>query len=290
MKQFRIYWLMLTVLGFIACAEDEEIGDIPSLTPEYALPQGNSPADDRIVALYNKYGTYVLYDYLVTDLKWMQTDVNNTWNDYTYTSPEPRYAGNMLDLLDKIWFRFYPEEFHKKFMPYKIFLTSTLSYKDREGVVRNYNSRVVRTQMVISNCSEFLTTMSNETKLMLKRDVQSQLWGSWLGKFNIPKAFYKVSNYNGLASSDPTNWNYARERGFVIDHDGKEWSTTGYNPTLSENADLDSFLSGMRNRTSEQWAEDLKYPLVKEKYDILRNYFLDNFDFDIQAIGDATVL
>lgn len=46
----------------------------------------------------------------------------------------------------------------------------------------------------------------------------------------------------------------------------------------------------MRNRTSEEWAEDLTYPLVKKKYDILRNYFLEKFNFDIQKIGDANAV
>lgn len=84
MKRNRIYWLMLIVLGFVACADDKEIGDIPSLTPEYTLPQGNSPADDRIVALFNKYGTYVLYDYEETDLKWIQADPSGVWNNYQF--------------------------------------------------------------------------------------------------------------------------------------------------------------------------------------------------------------
>lgn len=289
MKKFRIYGFLFIVLGFIACSEDNEIGDVPALAPEYTLPQGGSPADDRIVAFYNKYGTYILYDYLETDLKWMQTDVNNTWTNYSYTSPDTHYVGDMLDLLDKIWFRFYPEEFHKKFLPYKIFLASTLTYNNGFGDVKNYNSRVVQSQMVISNCSEILTTLSDEAKLKLKRDIQNSLWNRWLNEFSIPNEFYKVSDYNWPASANPEDWNYARELGFIANNEGKEWSTEDPwpSPTLNQTTDLICFLDGMRNRTSEEWSEDLKYPLVKKKYDILRNYFLTNFNFDIQAIGDA---
>ena len=125
--------------------------------------------------------------------------------------------------------------------------------------------------------------------MRLKRDIQNSLWGSWLNEFSIPKEFYKVSDYNGVASADPENWNYARERGFVADDKGKEWSAVDPWPsrTLNQATDLSYFLDGMRNRTSEEWLEDLKYPLVKKKYDILRNYFLINFNFDIPAFGDA---
>ena len=288
----KIYWLMFVALGMLACAEDSKLGEIPSLTQEYTLPQGNSPADDRIVDLHDKYGTFVLYEYIEADLKWLQVDVNNTWGDYEYTQPNPLYAGNVLDLLGECWFRFYPAEFHEKFMPYKIFLTSTLKYVAFTGAETMMNSRVVQTQMVVSHCSEEVKNMTQADKVAFKNDLQSKLWGSWLSKFDIPGEFYGVSNYYGKASSDPTNWNYARERGFVADSKGTEWSTQDPWPssTLSESADLDAFLSGMRNRTSEEWAEDLTYPLVKKKYDILRNYFLEKFNFDIQKIGDANAV
>ena len=150
----KIYWLMFVALGMLACAEDSKLGEIPSLTQEYTLPQGNSPADDRIVDLHDKYGTFVLYEYIEADLKWLQVDVNNTWGDYEYTQPNPLYAGNVLDLLGECWFRFYPAEFHEKFMPYKIFLTSTLKYVSFTGAETMMNSRVVQTQMVVSHCSE----------------------------------------------------------------------------------------------------------------------------------------
>lgn len=289
----KIYWLIFVTLGLLACAEDNGLGKIPSLTSEYTLPQGNSPADERIVDLHDKYGTYVLYDYTEADLKWVQVDINSTWNSYEYTEPDPQYAGNVLDLLEECWFKFYPAEFHGKFMPYKIFLTSTLKYVDSySGTTTIMNTRVVQTQMVVGHCTEGVKDMSQADKIAFKNDLQSKLWGSWLSRFDIPAEFYAVSNYNGKANANPSDWNYARERGFVADSKGAEWSTVDPYPakTLNVNADLDSFLSGMRNRTSEEWAEDLTYPLVKKKYDILRNYFLKNFNFDIQEIGDANVV
>ena len=71
-------------------------------------------------------------------------------------------------------------------------------------------------------------------------------------------------------------------------NNGNEWSTRVNWPsrTLNETDDLKAFLNGMVGRTSEQWESDLEYPLVKKKYDILRNYLLETYDFDIQVIGD----
>lgn len=286
----KILAFICFILFLVSCAEDDQIGEIPALTPEYVLPQGKSPADDRIVGLYNKYGTYVLYDYTDMDISWLQVDVNNVWNGYTYTLPDPQYAGEMLDFLEESWFRFYPEEFHQKFMPYKIFLTSTLKYEsDYDQKVTEYFVRITQTQIVISYCSDTLRKMSVATKNKFKNTLQAELWGIWLSEFSIPREFYGISNYNTVASNDPDAWNYARKLGFVADSKGNEWSTQDPWPNnrLNETSDLYAFLSGMRNRTSAQWSADLQYPLIKKKYDILRNYFLENYGFDIQEIGNS---
>lgn len=291
MRRIKLFGIIIVALGLFACAEDKSIGEIPELTAEYSLPQGHSSADDRIVEIFEKWGTYVLYDYETSDLEWLQVDVNNTWNSYGHSLPDTSYVDEMMDLLDKMWFRFYPDEFHQTFMPYKVFLASTLEYFDSyNNDTIAYNVRVVRNQMVVSNCNEKLTEMTETDKRDFKQDLQDALWGVWLSRFEIPEEFYDVSSYATVASANPDNWNYARTLGFIADEDGAEWSTLDPWPstTLSENLDLNAYLSALRNRTEEEWAEDLTYPLVKQKYDILRNYFLENYHFDIQEIGNST--
>lgn len=87
--------------------------------------------------------------------------------------------------------------------------------------------------------------------------------------------------------------NYARTRGFVADYTygyANEWSgsLTSYTREQCEEMDAKAFIVGMVYRTSEEWASDLVYPLVKKKYDILRNYFFEEYNFDIQKVGDVT--
>lgn len=71
MKRLRIYIITLCCLCYMACAEDKEIGEIAPLSPDYTLPQGKSPADDRIVELHSQYGTYILYEYSAIRLLYM---------------------------------------------------------------------------------------------------------------------------------------------------------------------------------------------------------------------------
>ena len=47
-----------------------------------------------------------------------------------------------------------------------------------------------------------------------------------------------------------------------------------------------SFITWLLTRSSEEWKEDLTWPLVKKKYDILRNWTQEEFGFDIQSIGN----
>lgn len=163
MKRLRIYIITLCCLCYMACAEDKEIGEIAPLSPDYTLPQGKSPADDRIVELHSQYGTYILYEYSQLDFVYGFS----TSYSYLYTLPDPQYVGDMLDLLEKIWFQYYPQEFHKKYMPYKILLADSLILQ-QSGQLKLKYLNTGENVMAIGYCSDTLRKMSAATKLAFK--------------------------------------------------------------------------------------------------------------------------
>lgn len=282
MKRMNIYIALFLSIWLIACSEENGVGSVDPLTPDYILPQGKSPADNRIVELYNQYGTYILYEYTERDFNWSQMEGSSS--DYTYTKADPLYAGEMLDLLNEVWFSLYPVDFHRKYMPYKIFLATALRY----GSSAQFKDvRAMNGQIAVSYCSDTLKKMSVGTKLSLKINLQQGLWEKWIDNINFPEEFFALSDYSKAANTTPSSPDYARNRGFVANN-GNEWSTRVNWPsrTLNKMDDLKAFLNGMVGRTSEQWKVELEYPLVKKKYDILRNYLLRTYGFDIQAIGD----
>lgn len=285
MKGIVIYLVLLSALLAGACSGDKKIGEIELLEPDYMLPQGKSPADDRIVDLFDKYGTYFLYEYTKADFNWQQ---GGRALDYEYTAPDPLYAGNMLDLLDDIWFKFYPVEFHKKYMPRKVFLTGILE----DNVGRLIYARVAQAQVAIGYCSDVLVDMSGEMKSEFKTGLQKALLKDWIdrGVISIPDEFYEVSDYSYKADiDDPESPDYARARGFVADSDGSEWcdQVNWRTNMLEKGVDVWSFVSSMVSRTSDEWESDLEYPLVSQKYDILQEYILENYKIDLRAIGNA---
>lgn len=276
MKRLRIYIITLCCLCYMACAEDKEIGEIAPLSPDYTLPQGKSPADDRIVELHSQYGTYILYEYSQLDFVYGFS----TSYSYLYTLPDPQYVGDMLDLLEKIWFQYYPQEFHKKYMPYKILLADSLILQ-QSGQLKLKYLNTGENVMAIGYCSDTLRKMSAATKLAFKNELHKQLWNIWTySSMEFPDEFFKVSDYSSPASKDNTSENYARARGFIKNLStvfNSEWSTASYLTDLKDylKTDLYTFMLAMTTRTSEAWATDIAYPLVKKKYDILQEYFLE---------------
>ena len=286
MKEIRLYLVLWSALLVGACAEDKKLGEVEPLEQGYVLPQGKSPADDRIVSLFEKYGTYFLYEYTEADFSWRQGGGSLS---YSYTVPDPQCAGNMLDLLNEIWFNFYPEEFHKQYMPRKVFLTGTLEVNGR-----SIYTRIAQGQIAVGYCSEVLVDMSEEMKTEFKSALQRELLKDWInrGVIAIPGEFYEVSDYSYAADvDDPDSPDYVRARGFVGTSNGTEWSDqvdwqTG---RLPESDDLRYFIDSMVSRTSEEWASDLEYPLIQQKYDILWEYILENYKIDLREIGNKII-
>lgn len=292
MKELKIFLFLFTLLLAGACSGDEEIGNIPLLTEDYVLPQGKSPADNRIVELYNKYGTYFLYDFTSRDFEWIQVGVDDPYKHYT--SADPLYVGDMLDLLQDIWFKFFPDEFLKKTLPYKVFLVDTLG-KEVRGTLEICFFRMRDDKIAVGHCSDTLTKLSGSMKMAFKNSLHEALWKDWLdrGIIQMPDEFYDVSNYvNPIIPLSPEG---ERERGFVSNllSVGMEidWVLFTWNYSTEEikkASDANAYLNKMLFWSSDEWEADFAYPLVKEKYNILRNYFIETYGIDVRQIGDAT--
>ena len=289
MKKISIYFLSFWTCLLFACSGNDEVDVIePWEEMEYELPQGKSDADDRIVEYYEQFGTYILYEYSYLDFLF-------ECYEKLYELPDPVYVGDMLNFLEEIWFDFYSAEFHKQFMPLKIMLAKYLGTEDYYdgSLVLDFIVYRRTPAIVIGYCSDTLRKLTPATKLELKNELQVTLWQKWYPNLNVPEEFYAVSDYSRVAVTDPSSEDYARNRGFVANHMSstpREWCTSLDYQTgrLRESYDLMYFLIAMVVRTSADWAEDLKWPLVKQKYDILRDWIQETYGFDLQKVGDVT--
>lgn len=295
MKKINIYLIMFcTLWGVVSCSGNDDIGDIEPLTQDYDLSQGNPEADARIVEYYKNFNTYILYNFTYNDFYY---DMSTS---FLYEDCDPEYVEDMLDLLDDIWFDFYPVEFHKKFMPYKLFLTKNILQPwGDDYFLKLFTVAGVKPAHCYSVgfCSDTLQKITPETKLYFKNEIQRNLWGNWYSLLNAPEEFFNVSDYSTPVSAyDPTSDDYARKRGFVTDYYygyDDEWcaryvGNSSYDISVVKGFDFRSFLTTMATHDSEFWESYLQYPLVKKKYEIVRSWLQENFGFDLQKVGDAT--
>ena len=290
MKKRYVITMLIWGVFLCSCSKDVALGPDVEFERDYVLPQGGAPdADERIVDLYEKYGSYFLYDFTVADLNWNQV-LNST--EYKLVLGEPKYALDMLNLLDEVWLKFYSEEL-KKNLPYRIFMADTIytvsGNTDRPSVCVKTGDN----SFAFGYMNEDTKNKTAAEKLELKNAVHPLFFNHLLarGAISIPEEFYKISDYSKKASADPDDADYARKRGFVANPlYGNEWCTNVDYQTkkLSQWDDLNYFLSSILRRTSEQWASDLTYPLVKQKYDILVDHFKKEYNLDLIKIGNAT--
>ena len=97
-------FIMALCTGIAACAGDgEEIGAPIEITPEYELPQkgASDAANARILNYYNKYGSYVVYDFSNKDAWWLQVTGNSQSGGRTYHATTGDFS-NVDAMLDYI--------------------------------------------------------------------------------------------------------------------------------------------------------------------------------------------
>ena len=289
----RIYISLLAILFLSGCAKDTQIGNIQVPGADYVLPQGgDAMADQRILKLYETYGSYFLYEFSEKDFNW--TQISNSLGDdvFRFDPIEPGKVKNLLDLLQLTWFDFYDQEFLAHAMPIRIFLTETVQLQVRKfdwGIWdyilswKDVYARYLDNQIAISNVNKSVADMSAEEKRVYKSNLQSVFLESLVASATIvaPDEFIAISDY----SNNVDDTEEARNAGFVLNPTmDYEWSIDG---NMTESNDLNAYLASLVFRTAKEWEDDLQYPLVKQKYDILVSWLKTEYGIDIVKIGNT---
>ena len=291
--KMRIYVSLLAILFLSGCAKDTRIGNIQVPGADYVLPQGgDAMADQRILKLYETYGSYFLYEFSEKDFNWTQIASSLGDDVFRFDPIEPGKVKNLLDLLQLTWFDFYDQEFLAKAMPIRIFLTETVQLQVRKfdwGIWdyilswKDVYARYLDNQIAISNVSKNVADMSAEEKRVYKSNLQSVFLESLVASATIvaPDEFIAISDY----SYNVDNTEEARNAGFVLNPTmDYEWSIDG---NMTESNDLNAYLASLVFRTAKEWEDDLQYPLVKQKYDILVSWLKTEYGIDIVKIGNT---
>lgn len=281
----------LLALSLTACvSNDDDLGTDIDLNGASLIPQGKAdPAiDNRIVELYKKYGTYFLYDFTMDEATWGIVGGGSNYSGYTINPADLNYLGSALDLLDETFLSLHEMSFLKQMLPLKIFLADAIltPWGSTQSLM------TTSTSFVVGNMGETATTIMAWSKYSFCQDLNNALFEYIVtsGKVVIPSTFYQVSDYSSSAeswdmySSDVTSFNLNRptDEGLAMGFLGNmsDWMST----SSKRSSDVLSYLQFMLYipASSTEWDRLLSYPLVKQKYEILRNAMINDYGFDPQ--------
>lgn len=312
-----IYIGLLLLLIFAAACYDEKDLKPSGVTSSYSVPQGTHDYDDAIVDIYNRYGVYLLYKYTDKDTYWtpsgwMDGALGETGKSgYIIAPVDENYVGEQVELIQDAWFDTYSDEFLKEFLPIKIMLCSDIdsvymvwdfsSYPFKQV----YEGKKVKAwynydNICVSYGSEAVTQMTKADSLAFRHKMNQTLIESMIGrKKSVPlKEFEKITNYqtdniNYMSASNLWKLGVPRSVSYnvTVENDWKSFllmmvtfSEEFLTRTPEYNSDWDY--------TMQNW-DGILNPvkdvngLLKKRYDIVRDYFIENYNMDLQKIGNT---
>ena len=297
----KIFYFAMIGLCLLASCWDEDVQ--PSTEPEliygkYSLPQGDHDYDDDIVEFYRNYSSLFLYKFTSKDFGWSPTGnvaydeakdtIYNAWGSgsskWNAVTADEMYVGEQLDLLHDKCFNYFPDTF-LYLLPQKILLCSVietvpveLGYNPPAEERTPYNTYTGFQLIAVSRGNENIQTMTAAERNQFKIDVCSAFLSYMLGALETPTEFFLVSSYSADLTQDQIyadgilDWDERTS----IDADWWNYIEMAITNTKDElEAD-----GGLLNGTVDTQGK------IREKYNIMVNFFKSRYNFDIQAIGN----
>lgn len=314
-KKYFYVVLLLQMIFVTACYTEEELTPSGEIT-SYTLPQGDHDYDDVIMSYYEKYGSCLLYKFTDKDVYWTPTAWmngalgENGKQGYIVYAPDENYIGDQLEVLEDLWFSHYSDEFLSKFLPVTVFLCSEIDSVQTTFVWTpsfhtEYTGKKVDAyynyeNIAVARGNASAAQMTAEEKLIFRDKINRVFVESILerGLAEPLKEFEEVVNYNttGLSSKTrPELWKLGipRQVNYAVNVEG-DWESF----ILMMIGHSEEFLTREPQYTSDyddkekNWdgilnpAKDVN-GLLKKRYDMVRNYFIENYNMDLQSVGNG---
>ena len=294
MKQSILYIVLALTLA--ACGNEDPVkptNGSEEIVGPHTLPQGNHPYDKTIREVYDKTGSLLLYKFSDTDFAWGSTQSflwsKNRMQDegYLYALPEEAQVGEQVSLLKTQFLDLFPTEFLKKHLPLRILLCGKLFYLEggytevpTEEDYKRINAFEGYEYFAVNWGSSELPQMTKEQKDQFRQDMCTLLLrriypdvNKGAARESIPQAFTAVSAYGSniegsLAEGFLNSAHKSSER-----EDWFDYLKTIVSTPLAKLEASDGVLS---------------HELVRRKYDIVIRYFKEQFNVDLQRIGNMS--
>ncbi|MBB6237942.1 hypothetical protein HDC90_002568 [Pedobacter sp. AK013] len=310
MKNYLNIFLLIAIFaGVSSCKKAEE-----SLTPSgvnmiYTLPQGNNSFDQTIVNYYNNYGSYLLYKFTERDAYWTPTgwrrptpsDAPSPWTGTDVAAADPNAVAAQLDLLDKSLFKLYPKSFLKEFMPVKLLLCSKVdsiytTYVFTPVYTPTRNAKKIPAfysydNIYINYGDATVNQMSAAEKLFFLARVNQVFFQSIndRGLIKATNDFILSADYSSSNASQAVAYGKGIVGTYISSSATTDWAAYVMAMVTLSEADLNrsvpntnTSLVGILNPTKDTNG------LIKKRYNLVRNYFINTYQVDPQVIGNKS--
>lgn len=294
--------LLISLLAGMSSCYNEDALVIPDQPDKYNILKDDpsDPTQHFRYQFYQKYQTIVITNPTEADYRFNFTSNNGI----KITAPEQskEVIDEGVDFLQRVLLDLYSDDFLKKNLPFSILLAEEVRM-DSYGETTILNCHASSSFIALGNVNSALKNMSEEDFLTVKADVNASFWAKYMsqvrGLFTIPDSFYEASEevepgiYNWFyLGYDATPYNtdfyhyglisYDPENSFVDEEDPDFPWYSLYAP--SKTTDLSQWMNFVFLKTPTEIQEICdKYPVMKKKYDIIREAMLEN-GFDLSKL------
>ena len=295
MKNRIYYSTLILVWMMMGCYSEDELTSTEkpeAIYGKYTLPQGDHTYDPDILKLYKKYNTLLLYKFedkdfwwnVASDIRWTYDSVRiSTSSGWEAAPANENYVGEQIELLQGKFFNYFPDTLLMRTLPLKILMCDYVNYipnLDRyptDSDKKFYNAYWGYDYMAINWGNEKINTMTAEERNLFKNDVCALFLSKTANKkMDRATAFFDVSTYSSSGSSKPEDGFVESNIGTNLSDDWKSYISmivsTPYNRLTASGGFLDESVDSNGK--------------IRQKYDIMVKFFLNNYNVDLQAIGD----
>lgn len=279
MKRVKYNTLIGCLLAFMAlsCSDDLTIDENLSEVG-YDLPQGEPGSLDALIYdVYERYGTYVLYDFDEQDIR---VEWTGSWSNHYSPVPEgsEQYIRQTIEFVQKELLDGYTDDFVRRNLVYRIFLVDTLNALFSEPDEFEY--LVEREHgWVIGNVGPRMAEWTDEDWNELKTELSSKFTLAFYGAASIKPTQFLALRYGELTMpmdlEDPleeydaqryTTYTYGYIRGKVIANN-ESWLTP------AEDQDFADYITFLTTTPATELMHVLdRFEAVRERAKVLVPY------------------
>lgn len=297
-------WILSVLLCLAIAGCDKEADLVLTEEPEnvygpHTLPQGDHDYDTKIVDMYGRFNTLVLYKFTKRDFFWsagqdvrwwFEEKMNRTRPGYDAIPADELHVGRQLELLEKCFLNYFPDTLLARTLPFKILLTDRIlfmpGYNGVPDSARLQYPEVFEAYdyLAIAWGNEQNRTMTSAQivkfklalcNLFLKRCITYE-------KMAVSQEFANATAYS-TAITDANMYSYGIFKKGVKSL-ALDWDAYVEKIISTSRAELEA-MGGILNPAVD------KNGKIRKKYDIITTYFRITYDIDLQAIGnDVPVL